>query len=96
MSLTSPEKEKLNESLEEHNEPVPLECHSCGAKEGETYECRDFRREALCLTCGDAESDLFLCDGCLTWNTEYGPGKEECQGCYETSIDYAHDSMRDG
>lgn len=75
----------------EHESDSWLKCDICEVVTEEVYECTTRTYDALCEKCADSVG-YFLCERCTCYSDEYGPN-EECQSCYETSIDAAHDYL---
>ena len=85
----------LNEYLAQNPEDAtPLRCDVCGVYDEEVASCNDKVIDQICPACAE-KGQMMYCDGCSSYHTLFGPSKEECQNCYERSIDQAHDRMKE-
>ncbi len=85
----------LSEYLAQNPEDeTPLRCDVCGIYDEEVATCNDRNIDYICPTCAE-EGQMMLCENCSSYHTLFGPDKETCQDCYETSIDAAHDAIKD-
>ena len=85
----------LNEYLAQNPENGnPLRCDVCGIYDDEVATCNDKDIDYICPECAE-KGQMMFCDNCCSYHTLFGPSKEECQDCYERSIDQAHDMMKD-
>ena len=90
MWLTNSEYEHKNPSKED----MVLKCEVCGDYGDEVATCNASGVDAICDRCA-TEQGMFFCERCSNYAADFGPGGEDCQSCYERSIDAAHDAMKE-
>ena len=79
----------------EDPELSPNKCEVCDEYQMDGAEAHVPGIDWICDDCAMKDSDIFLCERCNCYAVDYGPGGEDCQSCYESSIDAAHDRMKE-